>query len=64
MGLTKSRRRAFIGGYDLGLGLTKIENNSNSLIYFAKNKNVEIYKTWGGGDINLFSSTWSGTSKK
>lgn len=64
MGLTQSGRRAAVEGYDLGLGLTRAEGNSSSLVNFARSQNAKIYNAYKGNDTNLFNSAFPGSYEK
>ena len=57
-GLSVSGRRAVVEGFDLGLGLTRVEGNSSSLIDFARSQNARIYNAFKGNDVNLFDASF------
>jgi hypothetical protein len=55
LGLSREGRRAVVEGFDLGLGLTRIDGQW-ALREFASDQNAKIYYSHGAGNLNMFNS--------
>jgi hypothetical protein len=64
LGLTRDGRHAFFEGFDLSIGLSRIDGNANLLADFSRSQGTKtVFIRGGEGDINLFGTAFPGSDE-